>query len=470
MQQQQKLLVKNATVKLGSGLQSGFEEGVSLLISEGKINQVQRFKIGEATRTDLSKIRDSSDLKVIDGSGYIVTPGFVNAHIHPHEGYGRGIGQGLGQDALMDLIHTANKHIDPQGKYLFALQSLIEGLRAGTTTFQMVGGDPEPMHRAAKDLGLRSVSVMMPKDIAASEEHESVRAQAWDTDERLAAAATFHEQNHSELNRVHFGVVNVRYASDALMQGMFSHAEHYDVNYHQHASEGKLYVDFTLARTGMRPLEKLQELGLLQSRTSLTHVTQLTSAEIAAIVESGTQVVHCPRSNSYLGVGTAPVAELKENRVNIALGTDASLNNNSNEIRTEAAHAFFAQAARTENPAVLTSEELFSMLTINGAQVLGLEEAVGKIAPGYQADLALWDKSASQFKPGFDLTTDFIFTDSLQAERVFVAGEEIYNKKRPLKLDYAAFSAEFNELISRYTKKTAPDLLRKVTAVTDKTN
>jgi len=430
-----KFLIKNTTVFVGENFKR-FDDA-DILIDGDSIKKIgKNLKIAKA--------------KIIDGQKFFVTPGFINAHFHPTQHINRGLCLGLNQDEEMDFLHATEKIRDSEMSYWFSAVAILEGLKSGATCFQSVGSEIELQARLYNQLKIRAICVLMPKDIVAADKKIIVRARTWETEERLRRAEEMHQKYHNDLVRVHFGVTNVRYASDKLILGMQSLAEKYDTYFHMHAAEGKLYVKKVLERTGDRPIEHLHKIGALNHRVSMAHMTQLTLKEISYVAKSHSHVVHCPRSNSYLGVGVCPVYDLLKVGVNVALGTDAAINNNSNEVRGEAGAAFHKISDQTGDPAAINYLDLFKMLTTSGAKAVGLDKQIGTIKENKKADLVLWSKNDFPFIPGHNYLADLIFTDSCQAHTVFINGVKVLANYKPLMINEQEVKTAAKRLSKKY--------------------
>jgi 5-methylthioadenosine/S-adenosylhomocysteine deaminase len=388
--------------------------------------------------------------EIIDGSDFFVTPGFINGHFHPSQQLNRGLAVDVNHAEQMDLLHATDRIKQPEDKYWLGLIAILEGLKAGTTCFYSVGSEIQSQIKAYQALGVRAACTMIPKDIEAPEKSADLRPVTWSTADRLQFAEEQHKEHHGDLVRVHFGVCNVRFASDQLIKGMVALAEKYNVGFHMHAAEGDDYVNAVLKRTGHRYVEHLYILGALGPRVSLAHVTKLVPKEIEYLAETGTSVVHCPRANAFLAVGTCPVKELLEAGVNVALGSDAATNNNSNEVRMEAMAAHNLIASKYERADIVDYLTLFQMLTQNGAAAMGLAEEIGTIELGKKADLVLWSKNDLPFIPGHNYLADLIFTDSCRAHTVIVNGKKVLENYRALLLDETALIEKSREIAGRY--------------------
>jgi len=432
-----KTLIKNTTAFVGKNFDR--YDNIDLLIEGTIIRKVDK------------QINISGVDEIVDGKGFFVTPGFVNAHFHPSQQLNRALGVGLSHDQQMDLLHASDRIKKPDDKYWLSYMAVLEALIAGTTCFYSVGSEIKTQIRVYNKLGIRAACTLIPKDIEANEKNELVKAKTWDSDERVMTAEKLHKEYHSDLVRIHFGVANVRYASDNLILGMLRLAEKYDVYFHMHAAEGDTYVQKVKERTGHRPVEHLYKISALNPRVSLAHMTRLTQAEITYLAETGAHVVHCPRANSYVGVGVCPVKKLLDAGVNVALGSDAAINNNSNRVLGDAYAAYDKLADRYERADIIDYITLFKMLTINGAKAMGLEEQIGTIEEGKKADLVLWSKNDYPFIPGFNLLADLVFAgDGCRAHTVFINGKKVLENYKSTMIDEEEYKHKAKEIAERY--------------------
>jgi len=429
-------LIKNTTLFAGENFDR--QDNVDILVEGEEIRKVGR--------------NIKSKVRKIDGKDFFITPGFVNAHFHPSQQLNRALGVGLSHDQQMDLLHASDKIKKPDDKYWLSYMAVLEALKSGTTCFNSVGSEIETQVKVYNNLGVRAACVYVPKDIEAEEKKKEVRANVVLTEEALKQAENWHKKYHSSLIRVHFGVVNVRYSSDKLILGMQELADKYDVYFHMHCAEGNEYVKKVVERTGDRPVEHLYKIGALSKKVSLAHMTKVSKEEIKYLAERGAHVVHCPRANSYVAVGVCPVKELLDAGVNVALGSDAAINNNSNEVRGDAHAAFDKMADKYEKADIIDYLTLFKMLTINGAKAMGLESSIGTIEEGKKADLVLWRKDDLPFIPGFNYLADLIFTDSCRAHTIFINGKKVLENYRAVLRDEEMLKKKAKAVADRYYK------------------
>jgi 5-methylthioadenosine/S-adenosylhomocysteine deaminase len=130
------------------------------------------------------------------------------------------------------------------------------------------------------------------------------------------------------------------------------------------------------------------ELGVVLARPLLIHCVKLDESDVDFIAHYGCPVAHCPASNAVMGHGIAPVRALLDAGAVVGLGSDSSASNDQMDMLGEARLASLMQSAGLQRPDVLSTAEALALATIGGARALGLDEKVGSIEVGKDADLA----------------------------------------------------------------------------------
>ena len=187
---------------------------------------------------------------------------------------------------------------------------------------------------------------------------------------------------------------------------------------------------------GASPLQRLNELELLNSRLLAVHMTQLSSSDIQLLAQKEVQVVHCPQSNLKLASGLCPVRELLNEGVNVSIGTDGAASNNNLDILSEAQTAALLAKGISGDPTTVDAFSALEMITINGAKALGQEKEIGSIEIGKRADLAALDLNAPESQPVFNVISQLIYAvSSRQVSDVWVAGRHLLAKGELLTID-----------------------------------
>ncbi len=349
---------------------------------------------------------------------HALMPGLVNAHTHAAMNLFRGLADDL------PLMTWLEQHIWPaEGKFIseqfvhdgtrFAAAEMI---RSGTTCFADMYFFPDAIARAAVEAGLRATVFSPILDFP------TPMGQGPDDYLKLALAA--HDSwRHEALVNIGFGPHAPYTVSDEPLQKLLTWAEELDAPIMMHVHETAFEVHSASESSGKRPLQRLHELGLLSPRLLAVHMTQLNEDEIRLVADTGTSVVHCPESNLKLASGFCPVEALRQAGVNLALGTDGAASNNDldmlGELRTAALLAKGVAAAADALPAAAALE----MATLGGARALGLDQQIGSLVRGKQADMIAIDLGAVETQPLFDPLAQIVYSAGRhQVTHSWVAG------------------------------------------------
>lgn len=179
------------------------------------------------------------------------------------------------------------------------------------------------------------------------------------------------------------------------------------------------------------PIALLERTGCLDGSPLLIHCVRLDSEDIATILRHECAVAHCPASNAKFGHGIAPITELLECGVTVALGSDSVASNNRMDILEEARLATLFQRAGKQSERVLPARQALELATIAGARALGIDDRVGSLEPGKDADLAAFSLSAARVTPIGDVVAAILFAVAgTPAEFVAVKGRPLISGGR----------------------------------------
>lgn len=349
-----------------------------LSIENGRIQQIE---IVDPSLEDLS------------GVDFYVTPGFVNAHLHPNQLLDRRLLDGLNISQLLHGMHSDYKKTD-QERYAQALLVIMEAVKSGATTIYAVASNPYPVMDAFKQIGVKGAITCFYND----------RWEGFGSPPALSLLETIEEQfalamqHKNERFAIHIGSASVESASNELLLLMDKLARRYKTKVNIHVSEGKDSVRSCLQSRQLSPIRLLSALNVLGPHWNLIHAVSLDSEEVSLIAKHGASVIHCPVSNAKTGVGVAPVMEMKKQGIKIGLGSDACSNNNTNNILNEAYFTSLIHAAFQQNAEILSIETLMHWLTSQGHEIIGTGQK-GVLAVGEPADLLLWSLHESHFVP-----------------------------------------------------------------------
>jgi len=364
---------------------------------------------------------------------HVLVPGLVNAHTHAAMALFRGLADDL------PLMQWLAGHIWPaEGRWVSeefvqdgTRLAVAEMLRGGTTCFNDMYFFPEETARVASAIGLRTVVGLILIDVPT--------IWARDADEYLAKGLEAHDRLRDDpLVRTAFAPHAPYTVSDQALTRVVTLAEELDLPVHMHVHETAQEVSDAELSHGMRPIARLERLGLLSPRLAAVHMTQLEPAEIERVAACGASVVHCPESNLKLASGFCPVARLLQAGINVALGTDGAASNNDLDMIGEMRTAALLGKAVAADAAAVAAETALAMATLHGARALGLEAEIGSLVPGKAADLVAVDLSPIETQPVYHPISQLVYAAGRhQVTDVWVGGRHLLRDRVPTTFDEA---------------------------------
>lgn len=374
-------------------------------------------------------------------------PGLINLHTHA----AMALMRGLADD--QPLMTWLNQHIWPAESQMMSerfvrdgtLLACAEMLRGGITCFNDMYFFPQAAAEAVDQSGMRACLGLAVLDFPSP--------YAADADDYLnkGFAARDALRGHARI-----GTCLAPHApytvNDRIFGKVLTYADQLGLNIHLHLHETNDEIAQGEAQYGTRPLQRLLELGLLGPNVLAAHCVHMTPIEIETMAVQGAHVAHCPGSNLKLGSGIAPVAQMLEAGVNVGLGSDGAASNNRLDMFSEMRlAALLAKAAG--DAAVLPAMQVLEMATINGARALGMDDSIGSLEPGKQADLIAVDFSAAEMQPCFDPISHLIYVAGREhVSHTWVAGELCYERGIYANIEHA----ELKEIATLWQGRLKP--------------
>ena len=334
--------------------------------------------------------------RVADYSGCLIVPGFIDTHVHYVQ---TGIVASYGEQLLDWLDRYAfpaeMKFADPAHAAAMAKVFCDELLRNGTTTaLVFCAVYPQSVNALFLEAERRGMRIAAGKVLMDRNAPDALRDTAQrGYDESKALIARWHGKGRS------LYAITPRFAGTSTPAQLEAAGalwrEHKDVLVHTHIAENKREVEWTAELFPERKnyIDVYDHHGLIGRRAVLAHGVHLSEDELCRCHESGTALAHCPTSNLFLGSGLFRIAVAKDPRrpVHVGLGTDIGGGTSFSLLATMGAAYEIAQLGGRS----LSAVEAFYLATLGGARALALDDRIGTIAPGYEADFAVLDPNAT---------------------------------------------------------------------------
>jgi 5-methylthioadenosine/S-adenosylhomocysteine deaminase len=388
----------------------------------------------------------------VDRPGHVLIPGLVNAHGHAAMTLFRGLADDLPLDAwLREGVwpverRFASAELVRDGTEL----AIAEMLTAGITCFSDQYFFPEIVAETAVDLHIRAMIGTPVVDVPT--------AWADNAADYLSKGSDLVHDRYADhpLISTCFAPHSTRALSDASFTELRVLADQLDVPVHIHLHESRSEVSAAVESTGMRPLERLDELGLLNSSLLAVHAVHVTPAEIERLASAGAGVAHCPTSNLKLACGIAPVRALADAGVSVGLGTDGAASNNMLDILAEVRMAALLGKVAADDGASITAEHALRMATLDAAKILRREHEIGSIEPGKWADLTCVDLMRCNSQPVYDPISQLVYaTRAEQVSDVWVGGRHLLDQGNLSTIDRESIfrrSGEWRQRIADFRK------------------
>lgn len=432
-------------------------------ISNGAVAVENDVIAGVGKRSDLAK--QFPDAEHDDFHEAVILPGFVNCHSHLEITAMRGLLDNVEHDFLswlLKLNDAREKMSASRDIAISAIAGAIEGARAGVTCFGDIGRFGQAGFEALKAVGLRGVlfqeTEFWPHDKTADDDLEKLK-------EKFAQL----KQHETKLVEVGLSPHSPYTVSPKLFEKITEFALSEGIKITIHAAESVDEDDLMRHGTGLfvGPLDKfgvawespkcssieyLARMGVLRAKPLFAHCVKVTDKDIELIAESGSTVAHCPKSNAKFGHGYAPLGKFLDAGVRIGLGSDSVASNNSCDLLEESRFAALAARNQPGRNRFITAKDAIELATLGGARALGLDDKIGTLETGKQADLAVVSLANIAQQPVSDIYAALVFASGAKdIVMTMVAGEEIFRHGKVQKIDEPEIKVTLNEMAFRRT-------------------
>ena len=421
----------------------------AVIVADNRIAQV-----GKAA--DLAGV--SADT-VIDGSGMVMTPGFVNGHMHLSYAHAaRGLfPDDLGAQYLPNVFRLQGAMTDTD-EYATSLLAITELLKYGTTTFLDPGSTT---HLDAGVEAYRKAGCRIIVGRSVLDRPNPLNLPVHDTD----AAIRLTEETIAEFDGALEGMVSAwampfspEFCSTELLSSSHAIAQTAGTRSTLHFTNGPRWIEECQRSYGCTPTEYLDRSGVLTAEMTLAHCLGISELEAGLIAERNAAVVMCPTAAIKGGAGMtrhALLPELLDSGATVGLGTDAG--NNSNLLETLRAVYLAAVLYKDgrQDVSMIPAETALELGTIGGAAALGMDDIIGSIEPGKLADLALFDTRRAEWAALHNPVNNLVYNaDGRSVHTVIVNGKIVVADHKPRFVDEPALVAQVQELGEALLKRT----------------
>ncbi|WP_425091951.1 8-oxoguanine deaminase [Tropicimonas sp. S265A] len=440
------LLIRNARVVVTMDAARRELPETDILVRDGVIQQ-----IGPGLETQG---------RTLSARGCVVTPGLINTHHHLNQTLTRAVP--AAQDALLfgwlQTLYPIWARMTPDDIRTAAMVGLAELALTGCTLSSdhlyifPNGTRLEDTIEAASELGLRfhptRGSMSIGQSAGGLPPDALVEDEAAILNDSIRVIDAFHETGPGAMVQVGLAPCSPFSVSRELMRDAALLAREKGVRLHTHLAENDEDIAYSLAQFGCRPGQYAEDLGWTGADVWHAHCVKLDASEIDLFARTRTGVAHCPCSNCRLGSGIAPVRAMRDAGVPVALGVDGSASNDAGSLIAETRQAMLLQRVRSGADA-MSAREALEIATRGGAEVLGRAAELGQIAPGFRADLAIWDVTGLEAAGAWDPVAALLLSGPPRVRDLIVEGRLVVEGGALSRVDAARLAADQNRAVTR---------------------
>jgi len=397
------------------------------IVPKNKLLENQAVVIQSGKIIDICSISSASELyhavELVQLTEHVLIPGLINLHTHAAMSLMRGVADDL------PLMTWLNEHIWPAEQAVLAEQyvqdaSLLacaEMLSGGVTCFNDMYFYPQATAVAANQAGLRANLGLVVLEFPTT--------YANDAADYLQKGFDVHDSwRGNPLISTCIAPHAPYTVSNQTFETVLTYAEQLGLGIHTHLHETRDEIAQSQTQFGLRPLQRLAQLGLLGPNFLAAHGVHLLDSEIDVLAEFGCHIAHCPSSNLKLASGIAPISKLLAKGVNVGLGTDGAASNNRLDIFAEMRLSALLAKGVSEDASAIPAHQALEMATINAAKAMGLEEKIGSIEIGKLADLTAVQLDELTINPCYDPVSHLVYACGREhVSHTWVAGDLRYS-------------------------------------------
>lgn len=373
---------------------------------------------------------NKDNIEVIDGEDGILMPGMINCHTHVSMVAFRSLADDYKDRLKRYLFPLEQRLVDKRLTYIGAKYGIAEMLLGGVTTFCDMYYFEDEVAKAAKELNIRGILCETVIDFPSPDSKEKFGGleyskwfiEKWKDDELIIPGIAPHAPYTN---------------NDKSLKEAYKISKKYNVPITMHVAEMDYELKEYKDKYNLTPVGYLDKLGILDSNFISAHTILVNDEDIQILKIRDVKVSHNIGANSKGAKGIMPIFKMKENNIDIGLGTDGPMSGNTLDIITQMSQVGKIHKLFNNNRTLLPSVELVEMATIGGARVLGIDNKVGSIEVGKNADLVLIETQSVNMQPIYDYYSTIVYSSNpSNVDTVIVNGDIVVKNKKLVSGDF----------------------------------
>ncbi|WP_286311940.1 amidohydrolase [Romboutsia ilealis] len=386
------------------------------------------------------------DVNLIDGEDAILMPGMINCHTHASMIPFRSLADDYKDRLKRYLFPLEQKLVDKELTYIGAKYAISEMLLGGVTTFCDMYYFEDEVAKAAKELNMRGIVCETVVDFKAPDSDKPYGGidyakdfiKKWKDDDLITPGVAPHA---------------IYTNSDESLKSAYNLSKEHNIPFTMHVAEMDYEVSMYKEKYNLTPVGYLDKLGILDHNFISAHTILVNDEDISILKEKNVKVSHNIAANSKGAKGVCPILKMKENNIDIGLGTDGPMSSNTLDIISQMSQVGKIHKLFHKDRTLLPSDEIVEMATMGGARVLGLEKKVGSIEVGKKADLVLIETKSVNMQPIYDYYATIVYSSNpSNVHTVIVDGKIVVRNKELVSGDFSKIRKDLLGLKDKINK------------------
>lgn len=431
------LIIRNCHALITSaGQRPEIQRNRDIVIDAGKIVDIQPTGGMDTGRAH----------EIIEANEMLAMPGLINTHAHVPMVIFRGLAEDVSIERWFnEFMWPLESNLVEEDVYWGMLLGLVEMIEGGVTTVADHYFFMDQAARAVEEAGTRAA---LGWAVFGDRGYDA-----------LAETAAFVERwQHQAGGRITTWMApHAPYTcDDDFLKATVAHAKRLGVGIHIHAAEEIGQTRASLDKRGLTPIQVLEASGILEVPTIIAHGCGILPDDVELLKNYSDHVgvAHAPKTYLKLGMGLTPIPALRAAGIAVGLATDGVVSNNTLDIFESLRLMAMLQKHEARDPEVMTIPEALDIAFSDSARVLGMADQIGRLAPGYLADIILVDLSGAHHQPLHSLTASLVYNARAgEVQTVIIDGQVVMRDRRILTLDKAHIIKEVTQSMERLARR-----------------
>lgn len=380
--------------------------------------------------------RQYPNAEIIDCSGKVILPGFINAHTHVALSLQKGVSLAI-PGGLYRVMWPIERSLKPDDCFIGALAGGAEALKSGTTSVVDRYFFMEQTAKATTKLGLRGflghtiMSRLGPRTGESEFEEAIDFAHRW--------------KDKSPLVIPNLAPHATDTVSKEWLIKLREIAHHEGLTLQLHVAQSQKERDFINETFGLGCIEYLDDIGFLDKDVLAAHCIYIDEHEFDIFVKSSAHPVYCPMGHALSGTPAHAWSMIKKG-INVLIGTDCVTSNNVMDIVGELRIAGASQKQLAKDPEAMPSMKLLEMVTVDAAEALGMGDKLGQLVPGYLADIIILNFDGLHTAPNYFPLDNVVYCcNGRDVDTVIVNGTIVVQNGNLLTIDESELVKDIQE-------------------------